>query len=411
VIAAADGGKLRAGRIAPETGVGDLSAPGPIAYIADMGGVPPDARDLLAEVLTESRDYAVVLVDAAGRIEGWTGSAPRLFGYSTDEAIGQDFAILFVPEDVALGLHRQEMALAATNSRSEDDRWHVRKDGSRFWGSGVLQALRNGEARPLRYCKLVRDRSDVRTRTEALENEVDRLAAELRRRTEATVAIVHELRAPLTPISAAADVLGFSQDPVARARSVEILRRQIGVLTRHVEDLYDVSRASLGTIRLEVGSVVVNDVLQAVVGDAAPAAAAKKVSVQLVLPSQPITIEADPQRLQQMVQNLLANAIKYTQADGRVVVSATVEGRDVAIRVEDNGAGIEPDVLPRMFELFTREDRSDEKSWPPGLGVGLALVKSLADLHRGTVEARSLGHDKGSVFSLRLPLSQPPGNK
>ncbi len=382
-----------------------------MAYIDPMSAVPSDLTDLLARALTESSDYAVVLVDAAGRIEGWTGSAPSLFGHTEGEVVGRDYALLFVPEDVALGLDRQEMALAAANSRSEDDRWHLRKDGSRFWGSGVLQAIGNGEAGPLRYCKLVRDRSDVRTRTEALENEVDRLASELRRRTESTVAVVHELRAPLTPISAATDVLGFSEDPAQRARSLEILRRQIGVLTRHVDDLYDVWRATLGKVRIEFSNVVVNEVLHAVVTDSAPAAAAKKVGLQLVLPTPAITIEADPERLRQMAHNLLANAIKYTQAGGRVVASATIEGRDVAIRVEDNGAGIAPDVLPRMFDLFTREDRSQDTAWPAGLGVGLALVKSLADLHRGTVEGRSLGHGKGSVFSLRLPLTQPKSNK
>ena len=126
-----------------------------------------------------------------------------------------------------------------------------------------------------------------------------------------------------------------------------------------------------------------------------------------MVPSQPVTLEADPRRLQQMVQNLLSNAIKYTPAGGRVVVSATVEGRDVAIRVEDTGVGIEPAVLPRMFELFTREERPDGKPAADGLGVGLALVKTLADLHGGMVEGRSLGRDKGSVFSLRLPLRQP----
>ena len=376
-----------------------------------MSAFPPAGKDLLVEVLTKSRDYAVVFVDATGRIEGWTGSASGLFGYDAGEVLGRDFSVLFVPEDVALDLHRQEMALAATNRRSEDDRWHLRKDGSRFWGSGVLQALGSAEHGSLRYCKLVRDRSDIRTRTEALENEVERLTGELRRRTEFTAAVVHELRAPLSPITTATDLLAGSQDSSARTKCVEVLKRQIGVLTRLVEDLGDATRASIGSIRLDVKSFVVNDTLQALVEDAEPAAAAKKVDVRLVKPSQPITLEADPQRLQQMVQNLLGNAIKYTQAGGRVVVSLTVEGRDLVIRVEDNGAGINPEVLPQMFELFTRENRSDEEAWPQGLGVGLAVVKELADLHRGTVEGRSLGRDKGSVFAIRLPLVQRPSKR
>ena len=379
--------------------------------VIGTSALPPGGSDTLADVLARSTDYGVVFVDAGGRIEGWTGSAARLFGRSADEALGQDYAVLFVPEDVALDLHRQEMAMAAANRRSEDDRWHQRKDGSRFWGSGVLQALDGEDMRPLRYCKLVRDRSDVRIRTEKLENEVERLTAELRQRTEFTAAVVHELRSPLAPISSAADVLAVSHDQTARKRSLEILKRQIGLLARHVGDLYETSRASLGMIRLQTRLLVVNDALQAAVEDAAPAAAAKKIDLRLVVPDKAVTAEADPQRLHQMVQNLIGNAIKYTPDGGKVVVSVTVEGRDLVIRVEDDGAGIDPAVLPRMFELFTREDRPDEQSWPQGLGVGLALVKTLATLHRGTVEGRSLGRQKGSVFALRLPLSQPPSTR
>jgi PAS domain S-box-containing protein len=369
--------------------------------------LPQDGRDLLAGVLTDSPDYAILLIDAHGRIEGWTGAAPQLFGYAADEALGQDYCLIFVLEVVRLGLDRQEMALAATQRRSEDDRWHLRKDGSRFWGSGVLQAIGDLESKRLRYCKLVRDRSDVRTRTQALENEVERLGTELRRHRDFTVAVVHELRAPLAPITSATDVLEVANDEGARQKARAVLRRQVSVLTRHIEDLYEASRASLGHMALHTETLVANELLQVVVDDAAPSATAKSIDLRLVVPSQPVTLEADPRRLQQMVQNLLSNAIKYTPAGGRVVVSATVEGRDVAIRVEDTGVGIEPAVLPRMFELFTREERPDGKPAADGLGVGLALVKTLADLHGGMVEGRSLGRDKGSVFSLRLPLRQP----
>ena len=372
---------------------------------------PPVERNLLGGVLTESPDYAVLLLDGGGRIEGWTGAAPQMFGYEADEILGRDYAVIFVPEDVRLDLHHQEMALAATHRRSEDDRWHLRKDGSRFWGSGVLQAIGDLDGAPLRYCKLVRDRSDVRTRTEALENEVERLQAELRRHKEFTIAVVHELRAPLAPISSATDVLEVASNDAAREKARAVLKRQVGVLARHIDDLYEASRASLGKIALRTQTLVANELLQAVVDDAAPSATAKGIDLRLVVPRQPIVLEADPQRLQQMVQNLLSNAIKYTPSGGRVVVSATVEGRDIAVRVEDTGVGIDPAVLPRVFELFTREERTDGKAAAEGLGVGLALVKTLADLHGGTVEARSLGRENGSVFTLRLPLQQSTSSR
>lgn len=376
-----------------------------------MSAFSHDGRNLLLEALADSPDYAIVLLDADGRIEGWTGAAPHLFGYGADEAIGQDYGLLFVPEDVRLDLHRQEMALASVHGRSEDDRWHMRKDGSRFWGSGVLHAVGDLARAPLRYCKLVRDRTDVRTRTEALENEVERLEAELRRRNEFTIAVVHELRAPLAPLSSATDVLEVANDEATRQKAKAVLRRQIGVLTRQIEDLYEASRASLGKIALRMERVVASELLLALVEDAEPSAKAKGVDLRLVVPSQPITFQADPQRLQQIVRNLISNAIKYTPSGGRVVVSVSVEGRDVVIRVEDTGVGIEPAVLPRMFDLFTREERAVGELEAEGLGVGLALVKTLADLHSGTVEGRSLGRDKGSVFGLRLPLQQPSSKR
>ena len=381
-----------------------------MAYIDRMSSSPAAAHDRLVEMMTQSADYAVVLLDAEGRIDGWTGSAPSLFGYAAEEALGQDYALLFVPEDLALDLHRHEIAVAAASRRSEDDRWHLRKDGSRFWGSGVLQAFGHEHGEPLRYCKMVRDRSDVRTRTQSLENEVERLALELRRRTEMTATVAHELRAPLTPIRAAADLLSVPQDAAAHSKCVEVLKRQVGILARHLQDLYEASRASAGGVRLDLQTLLVNEELQAAVDDAAPHAAGKRIDLRLVVPSQPLTVEADPQRLQQMVQNLVGNALKYTPEGGRVVVSATLEGSDLVIRVEDNGAGIDPAVLPRMFELFTREDRAGEPAWPEGLGIGLALVKSLAHLHGGTIEGRSLGRHQGSVFSLRLPLTQAPSD-
>ena len=225
-----------------------------------------------------------------------------------------------------------------------------------------------------------------------------------------TATVAHELRAPLTPIRAAADLLSVPQDPAAHSKCVEVLKRQVGILARHLQDLYEASRASAGGVRLDLQTLLVNEELQAAVDDAAPHAAGKRIDLRLVVPSQPLTVEADPQRLQQMVQNLVGNALKYTPEGGRVVVSATLEGSDLVIRVEDNGAGIDPAVLPRMFELFTREDRAGEPAWPEGLGIGLALVKSLAHLHGGTIEGRSLGRHQGSVFSLRLPLTQAPSD-
>ncbi|NUZ05042.1 PAS domain-containing sensor histidine kinase [Piscinibacter koreensis] len=369
-----------------------------------MTGTSRTDADVLLTVFTQSHDYAVIRIDVDGRIEGWLGAAARMFGYAADEAIGRDFSSLFVEEDVRLGLDRQEIAVATASGRSEDDRWHIRKDGSRFWGSGVLQAVLDNDGSPVGYCKILRDRSDWRTRTKTLENEVEQLSADLRRRTEFIVSMIHELRNPLAPISAAIHLLDVSREPAVIEKVGEVLKRQMGVLTRHLDDLYQASQAAVATMSLKLEPVVVNAALAAAVNDERQAALDRGLDLKLVLPAGEIVIDADPQRLQQMMQNLLSNAIKYTPAGGRIVVSPTVEATSVAIRVEDTGVGIAPEMLPRIFELFTREEQSQGDTAPSGLGVGLAMVKTFADLHGGSVEARSFGKNRGSVFVLRLPL-------
>jgi signal transduction histidine kinase len=149
---------------------------------------------------------------------------------------------------------------------------------------------------------------------------------------------------------------------------------------------------------------VLQDALRTVVDGFAPAAAAAGVQLQLVVLPEPVHIDADPDRLHQMVLNLVANAMKYTPAGGHVTVSSSVEGDLAVIRVDDDGIGIEKDNLERVFDLFVRERTGDDV---PGFGVGLAVVKRLATLHGGFVEARSPGRGLGSQFSLQLPLKRP----
>jgi PAS domain S-box-containing protein len=372
-----------------------------------MPALQPIDSALLLQALVGSTEYAVVAIGLEGTICGWTGAAPRLFGYAVEEALGKHYGVLFVEEDLALRLHDHEMELAATSGRSEDDRWHLRRDGTRFWGSGVLQALRTAEGKVTGYCKILRDRSDLRIRSEAQDTEIERLSAELRRRDETLITSIHELRSPLAPISAATELLKLPSNPEVTVKAVEVLTRQTDVLARHLNDLYEAAHALAEAPALRIEPVAVNRTLEGVVDDQRPLAEASSLDLRVVLPTAEILVEADPLRLQQMLQNLLSNAIKYTPPGGRVVVSATVEGADVSIRFEDTGIGIDPELLPRMFELFVREERPTHAAAPDGLGVGLALVKRFADLHGGTVEGRSLGHNRGSIFTLRLPLRQP----
>lgn len=361
-----------------------------------------DSLAWLQHVLEHSKDYAVVLMDAHGIILDWLGAAENVLGYSADEALGQPADIIFTPEDRDAGLPQVEIETARSTGRAEDDRWHLRKGGVRFWGSGVLQPVRAVDGTLVGYCKIVRDRTDVRTQLTSSLHRIESLSAELKRRGEFMVRLGHELRNPLSAIRAAGYTIQRIGDPAVQ-RPCEVLERQVTVLVRLLDDLAEATRADARIARVIPQPVVLQEAVQLAVSAIQPAVAAKGQHLSVIVPEVPITFEADPARLQQMLTNLLTNASKFTPSGGHVSISATTDESMVVIHVEDDGVGIPPEVLPHIFELFTRA--STTASTADGLGVGLAVVKELATLHGGGIEARS-GAERGSVFTLRLPLRQ-----
>lgn len=352
--------------------------------------------------MCRSEEFAVLRLSLEGRIESWAGAAPRLFGYAADEAIGQPFAILFVPEDSERGMPQLELELAQRAGRSEDDRWHRRKDGSRFWSTGVVNPIHDAAGQHVGYSKLLRDRTDHRIRFEAQENRLQHLARQLAGTQEALGTMVHELRNSLAPIVSAARVVGRGVDEDMQRRMVGVVERQAEVMRRVLADAGE--RFLVRGEPLHLQSVVLQEALRATLDALGFDARAKGIDLALVLPPAPVSIEVDPARLQQMVMNLLSNAIKYTASGGHVTVSLSVEGEMAVVRVDDDGEGIAAENLERVFDIFTREDA---EAPVPGYGVGLAVVKRLAWLHGGFVEARSPGKGGGSQFTLQLPLRSP----
>jgi signal transduction histidine kinase len=265
----------------------------------------------------------------------------------------------------------------------------------------VLTLHLNADRQLVGYIKMLRDRTDVRMRHEALRNRAARLARELRQEREAFATFAHELRNPLAPILNAARIANGDADEGARRRMLDVIVRQTEVIQRLMRDA--VERRPVREQRLEMRPLVLQAALKSAVDAVAPEAEAFGLQLLVVMPDTPITLEADPARMQQMVGNLLGNALKYTPRGGHVTVSAGIEGDMAVVRIDDNGEGIAKDNLERVFELFTREESNDIV---PGIGVGLAVVKQLAQLHGGFVEARSPGKGLGSQFALQLPLRQ-----
>jgi PAS domain S-box-containing protein len=241
------------------------------------------------------------------------------------------------------------------------------------------------------------------------EDELRRQAAELReadqRKDEFLAMLAHELRNPLAPIRASLEIMNLKglDDPQVR-KSRDVIARQVLQLTRLVDDLLEVSRISSGKIALKPEPVDLAIAVTQAVEISRPVLNAKGHHLTVNLPAPPIRLMADPTRLVQVLGNILNNAAKYTEEGGQITVAASQEGAEVVIRVRDTGLGIPPDMLAKVFDLFTQVDRSLDRA-QGGLGIGLALVKRLVAMHGGRVEVSSAGPGKGSEFVVRLPVN------
>ena len=240
-------------------------------------------------------------------------------------------------------------------------------------------------------------------RSEALAREAEAVLREVDRRKDEFLALLsHELRNPLAPIVAAAELIQARGD-VATPREREVILRQSRHLMRLVDDLLDVSRVASGKVTLTKKPLELARVVATAVEATAPLLGEGR-QVDVAVPAQGLRVLADEVRLTQVVSNLLSNAARYTEPGGRIEVTAAREAEDVVLRVRDNGIGIEPGLLPHVFDMFVQGARGLDRS-QGGLGLGLSLVRTLTTLHGGTVEARSDGHGRGSELTVRLPAS------
>ena len=228
-----------------------------------------------------------------------------------------------------------------------------------------------------------------------------------RRREEFLAMLAHELRNPRAPIRTGLQVLRLTDSPDTTARTHAIIERQVGNLSRLVDDLLDVSRITRGKILLRKERICVLELLKQAADGHAALTAEKGLTVVVTGPPEVLCVEADPTRLEQMIGNVLTNAIKFTPSRGTIELSVMREGDCVAIHVRDSGIGIPRHMLVRIFELFAQTDRQLDRA-QGGLGIGLTVVKSLAELHGGCVEARSEGEGKGAEIVIRLPAAAAP---
>jgi signal transduction histidine kinase/ActR/RegA family two-component response regulator len=241
-----------------------------------------------------------------------------------------------------------------------------------------------------------------------LRDRAKELAEGDRHKNEFLAMLAHELRNPLAPIRTAVEVMRLrDSDREALKRNRGVLDRQVTHMGRLLDDLLDMSRISRGKVRLRKERVELGPVLEGAIEASAPMIAQRGHDLTVSLPAQPAWVDADVTRLHQVVTNLLTNAAKYTDPGGRIELSAWREGDEVAVRVTDTGIGIKPEMLPRVFDLFSQAERALNRS-EGGLGIGLSLVRSLVEMHGGSVLARSEGLGCGSQFTVCLPVVEAP---
>lgn len=371
----------------------------PASFIAPAVGVSPEtAAALLWE---QAPDIAFVVLDTAGVITAWRGAAEGLFGYAEGEILGKAIDVLFVDEDRDLGLPLLERRVAVSAQRSEDDRWHMRKDGARIWVTGSLIALQQ-DGRHVGFVKVMADRTNLRARIETSDNRLQSAQQQIQARDAFFGRLVHEVRNALGPMRLAAQIMEKKTLVVDElAKPMSVVTRQVSQVERMMADLADVVRLGVGKLTLsrtefDLGAEIV-DIANVVESDVE----AKHQTIDVLVPPAPVLIQADRQRVHQIVFNLLHNAIKYTPARGRIWIRCTVEVSHAVIRVEDTGIGIDAALLPVIFDLFTQENPDESGG---GFGVGLSLVKDLVYAHGGFVEVRCDGKGQGSEFTVRLPL-------
>jgi PAS domain S-box-containing protein len=321
-----------------------------------------------------------------------------------DEARRVPVASFFFPEDQARIVREFFPGVLEKGHDEIEVRFRHFKTGEARWMAYKVLILPDATGRPIAFATVSQDVTERRRLEDNLRSFAADLSAADRRKNEFLAMLAHELRNPLAPISNAARALRLGGGDGEGLRTAsEMLERQVGQMARLVDDLLDMSRITRGRIELRKERVELAPIVDQAVEAIGAMYRSMNHELTVTLPSTPVYLDADPTRLAQIVGNLLNNACKFTEKGGRVWLTIEQDGEQAVIRVRDNGIGIAAEHLPGLFEMFAQVDTSLERS-RDGLGIGLTLVKTLVEVHGGTVEAQSEGLGRGSEFTVRLPI-------
>jgi PAS domain S-box-containing protein len=349
------------------------------------------------------QDYAIYMLSPEGTVTSWNTGARRIKGYTSDEIIGRHFSAFYRPQEIEAGRPWNELAMAREQGRAEDEGWRLRKDGTEFWARVVVTALHDDKGVLRGFAKVTQDLTQ-RRHAKTLEDSARRI-------NDFIAVLAHELRNPLAPIRNSVRILEAHPGPVEVEMVRGMIDRQSAQLARIVDDLLDVTRVTRGTLTIRRSRQDVRDIIAHAMEAARPGIGSAKHKVELQIPEGELLVDGDGARLTQALTNILNNAARYTEPGGHITITVQRLGEEqprIDIAVKDNGRGIEPHLLGSIFGMFV-QGRGSREQMQSGLGIGLALARSIVELHHGTLKAYSEGAGKGSEFRIRIPALRSGG--
>src|SRR2546423_4360070 len=378
----------------------------------ESGRQAAEASAHLAAIVTSSSD-AIVSKTLEGIVRTWNDGARRVFGYTADEMIGQPIRLL-IPADIQTEEDYILARIRAGECVEHYETMRVRKDGKHIDVSLMISPIKNSAGQIVGASKIARDITDRKRAEEELdlvlarEQELRRAAEESNRlKDEFLATMSHELRNPLNVILGYSELLlrsdEFRNSPQL-ARMGEALRRNALAQSHLIRDLLDLSRLRSGKLTLNSETISVMTAINNAVETVRAEASAKQIDIQIEAPDGALFVDGDLLRLEQIIWNLLTNAVRFTPTGGRILLRVVRAAEDVVLSVTDTGQGIDAIFLPHVFEMFRQADASTSRA-QSGLGIGLALVRQLVELHGGKVDVRSAGVGLGTCFTVWLPQS------
>ena len=361
------------------------------------------AEERMRTLLDSVQDYAICMLALDGEIVSWNAGAQRLFGFAADEIVGRNYACFFPPAEREDGAPDAHLEAARVAGRHEIEGQRVRRGGSVFEAHVLITPMTRGDRQPRGYSLVVRDITARKRMEDDLRRRAEELEAANRAKEDFLATLSHELRTPLNAMLGWTRLLRMGRlDAEGMGRALETIERNAHVQEQLIADILDVSRIVTGKLRLNLRPIDVAPIIAAAVDTVRPTADAKGITLAChIEPTGSVLGDAD--RLQQVIWNLLTNAVKFTPRGGSVTVSSGRVGANATIKVVDTGEGIAPELAPFIFDRFRQGDGSSTRPHG-GLGLGLSIVRHIVELHGGQVQAWSEGPNRGATFSVQLPV-------